>query len=113
MIEYPIKMFDSQALSTSNVTLYTVAGATTMLVIGAGVRFVNTDGSARMVTVYISPVGGSPSATEVYLDEAVIPADEHLDVSFGNLKDDDRIIAAIDSGVAVTAHALGARIYIP
>lgn len=73
-------LFNPVQLTSTAVTLYTVAATPATLVLTRGrIRFTNTDSAGHSVTAYAIPSGGSPTVTNCFLNAEAIAANAHLD----------------------------------
>ena len=102
-----IQMFPPTVLTTSAVTLYTVATGSGASVLARGrIRFTNTSAVAATVTAYDVPTGGTAGAGNNFCPTLSVPAFSNLDVDVPVLAAGGFIQALASAATSVTAHAM-------
>lgn len=88
--------------------------ASTMLLVIHHIRLVNTDSSARTVTLYIGATGASTGGTEL-LSARSIAANDSLDLYFPELvmKSTDFLVGLADTTNKVTITVMGEQVVVP
>lgn len=98
------KLFEPAQLTTSLVTYYTLAEASTTVLENLVIRLVNTTASAVTIDANVVPEAGSASNTNAIVSQASIPARDFLLVSVPAMKYGDFLQAKASAGTAVSIH---------
>lgn len=101
-----IQMFAPTVLTTSAVTLYTVAGAPAVVFSRGRIRFTNTTGSAQTVTAYGIPSGGAAAVGNCFCFQLSVPGGTNLDLDVPDLVLGGFVQALASANTSITAHAL-------
>lgn len=102
-----VNLFAPVSLTTTAVTLYTVAATPPTLVLArARLRFTNVDSAAHSVTAYAIPFGGAATVTNCFVNAESIAGNSHLDTDVPLLGLSGFIQAKCDVNNDVSAAAL-------
>ena len=109
-----IQMFPPTQLSSSPVTLYTVAlGATGTVLRGGRVRFVNNGTTATTVNAYDIASGGTAAAINEFFPAQSINAGAYVDTDVPVIAGGGTLQASSPLGTLVVAHSLDGAIFTP
>ena len=112
-VEVHVAMFDAIAVTVADLELYEVPTPTTQILTNAEVQFTNKGTVAHTLNVWLLPKGASTDTTSLVWDEEVIGANENKSLKVGSLKEGGSIVAAVDAGTDVIAHAISGTLYTP
>ena len=109
-----IQMFPPTQLSSSPVTLYSVAIGTIGTVLrGARIRFVNTGTTAYTVSAFDPASAIAGSAANDFFPAQTINAGSYVDTDIPVISGGGTIQASSPGGTLVVAHALDGAIFTP
>lgn len=106
------KMFEPVQLTTSLVTLYTVATTpTTNLLRNGRVRLSNTTAGAVSADVHAVPFGGTASDTNAVAKGISITANSYIDIDLPIMKAQDFVQAKASEATSITIHAIDGVVF--
>lgn len=107
------QLFPPTALLTTNETIYTVTGASSVILRDAVIRVVNNTERTHLLTLYAVPKGESSSIRTALARDYALPKNNYKDFDIPELLLGDRIRAFIDSTGNVTVHYMTGSLYNP
>lgn len=108
-----VKLFAPTLLTASATTIYTMPSVAGTVIKNFIVRVTNTDSSARTVTLYAVPDGGSASATNVFFSAVSLAPGESQEVNVPTLDASDTLQGLASTTSVVNIQEAGGTLYAP